>query len=299
MPSLGSGFRPCARIHNPIVMSHSQTNSTSNSVESSPIAVPRCIPSRILKQLPLSQQIIPKMSDSESDQESLSDASSIPKPAPTHYVSPSKPEKRRHLSVPSPKMQKLSIVGLPSKSRYDCSIPGLGEGIRILIRVSGPSFLTARSAQVTPRVRRVGQRRPINLSESRVPHVQDGSEYRRDFGLQSPQSALLGVAAGKCVQRLFKTFAQGGEGEQSSQVMGERDTSAQLTNGALPDVSLGSPIGFPVTRRGLLVVSMSCIESSEALFFHGMSLVSLAVITRCPTRREMKIESLLRLHQNT
>src|SRR5450759_3889039 len=106
-------------------MPHS--DSPESSIESSPNAPHRFLPSHLLQTLSLSKQVIPEVSDSESDDQF------VPLPL-SYYVSPSRPEKRRHLTVPSPKMAQLSIQG-PARW-FKPSVPGYGEGTRKTIRVS-------------------------------------------------------------------------------------------------------------------------------------------------------------------
>ena len=108
-------------------MPHS--DSPSSSVESSPNAPRRFLPLHILKTLSPSKQAIPIVSDSNSDSED----ESLPIQA-SYYTSPSRPEKRQHLSVPSPRMARLSIEG-PTR-RFTPSIPGYGQGTQKTIRMS-------------------------------------------------------------------------------------------------------------------------------------------------------------------
>src|SRR5450759_4906667 len=111
----------------------SQSDSPASSVESSPNITCRFLPCHLLKTLPSSKQVIFAVSDSEFE----SDEESVPPPA-AYYVSPSKPEKRRHLSVPSPRMAQLSIEG--QGRRFTPSIPGYGQGTKKTIRVSSVGF---------------------------------------------------------------------------------------------------------------------------------------------------------------
>lgn len=119
-------------IH-PVKMSQSDSDSVTSSVKSSPNPPRRCLPLHILNQLSPSKQVLPIVSDSESD----SDDQSVPLPT-SYYTSPSRPEKRMHLSVPSPKMAQLSIRG-PGR-RFQSSIPGYGQGTKKTIRVSAGGF---------------------------------------------------------------------------------------------------------------------------------------------------------------
>src|SRR5450759_1185382 len=114
-------------------MSQSDSDSVTSSVKSSPNPPRRCLPLHILNQLSPSKQVLPIVSDSEFD----SDDQSVPLPT-SYYTSPSRPEKRMHLSVPSPKMAQLSIRG-PGR-RFQSSIPGYGQGTKKTIRVSAGGF---------------------------------------------------------------------------------------------------------------------------------------------------------------
>src|SRR5450759_4939175 len=87
-------------------MPYSDPDSPSSSVQSSPNAPRRFLPLHILKTLSPSKQIIPTISDSDSESED--ESVSLPT---SYYTSPSRPEKRRHLTVPSPRMAMLSIDG--------------------------------------------------------------------------------------------------------------------------------------------------------------------------------------------
>lgn len=108
----------------------SESESHSSSVQSSPNAPRRFLPLHVLNTLSPSKQVIPIVSDSESD----SDVESMSLPM-SYYASPSKPGKRRHLSVPSPSMAQLSIA--EKARRFKSSIPGYGQGTKKIIRVSG------------------------------------------------------------------------------------------------------------------------------------------------------------------
>src|SRR5450759_1268016 len=99
-------------------MPHSDPDSPSSSVQSSPNAPRRFLPLHILKMLSPSKQVIPTVSDSDSE----SDDEFVPLPT-SYYTSPSRPEKRRHLSVPSPRMAILSIDG-PAR-RLRSPFPGM------------------------------------------------------------------------------------------------------------------------------------------------------------------------------
>src|SRR5450759_5639219 len=76
-------------------MPYSDPDSPSSSVQSSPNAPRRFLPLHILKTLLPSKQIIPTISDSDSESED--ESVSLPT---SYYTSPSRPEKRRHLTVP-------------------------------------------------------------------------------------------------------------------------------------------------------------------------------------------------------
>ncbi len=86
----------------------SASESAQSSVESSPRMTCQFIPTRFLKSLPVSQQVIPEISYSESE----SDGNSA-EAVPTYCVSPRRPDKRQQLSVPSPRMAQLCIRGPP------------------------------------------------------------------------------------------------------------------------------------------------------------------------------------------
>lgn len=107
-------------------MSHAE--SPSSSVQSSPNVASRLLPLHLLPTA--NRGMIPTIVESDSD----SDDESILIPASSYYVSPRRPDKRRHLSVPSPRMARLFIQG--SQHRFRPSIPGYGEGTKKTIRVS-------------------------------------------------------------------------------------------------------------------------------------------------------------------
>lgn len=138
-------------------MSQSDSDSPTSSVESSPNVPRRFLPIHILRTLSPSKQVLPTVSDSESDDES------VPVPA-SYYTSPSRPEKRRHLSVPSPKMAQLSIQG--TAQRFKPSIPGYGEGTKKLVRASANMLNRSGStSQSQDAYRTRGMRGGIPVSE--------------------------------------------------------------------------------------------------------------------------------------
>lgn len=103
------------------MMSSSDIVVPTSSMESSPNIISRGVPSHIVKKLPLSQQIEPGISDLEFN----SDQGCEHEPS-CYYVSPSKPDKRCHVSVQSPRIERLSILGLGAKHRFKPSIPRYG-----------------------------------------------------------------------------------------------------------------------------------------------------------------------------
>ncbi len=174
-----------------------------SSVESSPNITRRFLPSHLRNTLPTSKQVIPVISDSDpksdSDSESGDDVvQTFGQPPAFYYVSPSKPQKRRHLSVPSPKMARLSIFGHPRS--FKPSIPGYGNVLKKTVRVPSTSFNGLGSRQVEWRgakdtVLGEGMRTAIPVSE---------------LGLASeaPNTTLAGSTprplGSKCIQRLFE-----------------------------------------------------------------------------------------------
>src|SRR5450759_3685747 len=108
-------------------------DSPSSSVESSPNAPRRFLPVHILNKLSPSKHVIPVVSDSYCD----SDEESLPLPT-SYYTSPSRPEKRRHLTIPSPKMAQLSIKGPPCQ--FMSSILGYGQCTKKTLRLTAASL---------------------------------------------------------------------------------------------------------------------------------------------------------------
>ena len=86
-------------------------------------------------------------------------------PPTSYYTSPSRPEKRRHLTIPSPKMAQLSIRG-PAR-QLTSSIPGYGQGTKKTLRLTAArlnrmeSTATAASQHTFSSVRTQGAR-PIS-----------------------------------------------------------------------------------------------------------------------------------------
>lgn len=181
-------------------MTSSESDSPTSSVESSPNALPRCLPNHILKNLPPSQQFVRVISDSESD----SDGSSRQEPS-SYYVSPSKPDKRRHLSIQSPRIERLSIVGLGARRRFKPSIPGYGEGIRRARRISDNSPNSALQGQQVEVGLDGESGGAIEISEFGLRSVVRGLHHDQAVGLKSPETALSRRTVGKCVQRLFQS----------------------------------------------------------------------------------------------
>lgn len=114
-------------------MVSSLVNSPTSSVESSPN--PTREKTRVChdETIPI-RRILAQVSDSDSDSGSEQEPTSGPG---TYYVSPTNPEKRRMLKIPSPRLARLTLKGPPI--RFKPSIPGYGEGIRKTIRVSASS----------------------------------------------------------------------------------------------------------------------------------------------------------------
>lgn len=173
-------------------MSQSDSDSPSSSVESSPNVPRRFLPLYLLKTLSPSKQALPVVSDSDHDSEN----ESVPLPT-SYYTSPSRPEKRRHLSVPSPKMAQLSIRGHARQSRS--SIPGYGQGTKKTIRVSAARLNRSESTSSagSEAFRRTGIKGAIPVSDTAL--LTTGAEAFRTTGIQGavPVSdpALLNTGA--------------------------------------------------------------------------------------------------------
>src|SRR5450759_2832296 len=186
----------------------SNSDSPSSSEESSPNPTRRFLPLHILRKLSPSKQELPVVSDSDSDHESV--------PLPTsYYTSPSRPEKRRHLTVPSPRMAELSIRG--HTRRFQSSIPGYGQGTKKTIRVSAARLNREGSTSTTvaplstrgsKAIRRMGMSGAIPVSDPGFP----------DPPLASPTPPdNFRPTEGRVVQRLFVQSPQQPDAEDRRQ----------------------------------------------------------------------------------
>jgi len=154
-------------------MSDSNSDSPESSVQSSPNAPCRLLPLHLLRTLPATA--IPTISDSESDDDQ---SCQVP---PSYYVSPRRPEKRRHLSIPSPRMARLSIQGI----RFKPSIPGYGEATKKTIRVSASTSNRSGSTSTTGSLESgtsILRKGPMPVSD--VAFVQERPSVRQ--GMQRP-----------------------------------------------------------------------------------------------------------------
>src|SRR5450759_1026488 len=152
----------------------SNFDSPSSSVESSPNPTRRFLPLHILRKLSPSKQELPVVSDSDSDDESV--------PLPTsYYTSPSRPEKCRHLTVPSPRMAELSIRGHTRRSQS--SIPSYRQGRKKTIQVSAARLDREGSTSTATT--------PLNTRGSKLGHSEDrnaGCDTRLGPGIPRPSS---------------------------------------------------------------------------------------------------------------
>src|SRR5450759_1207431 len=218
-------------------MPHS--DSPESSVESSPNAPRRFLPSHLLQTLSPSKQVIPEVLDSESDDQS------VPLPL-SYYVSPSRPEKRIHLTIPSPKMAQLSIQG-PTR-RFKPSILGYGEGMRKIVWVSSSRPNSSGSTSRVLSQRGLGDHIFGEGIQSVIPVSDLGLlRHRHTAGPRSLASSSRHVS-GRCVQRLFPHLAYDLENEE-----GGKEMHAKNPESASPS---GSPIAKVPIRRRILLAKM-------------------------------------------
>ena len=206
-------------------------DSPTSSVESSPNARRRFLPLHLLNKLSPSKQVLPVVSDSESD----SDDQSIPIPT-TYYTSPSRPEKRMHLSIPSPRMARLSMEGPARNIRS--SIPGYGQGTKKTIRLTtaqlnrSESTSSAGSQHTFSKLRMQGA---IPVSDPAFP-TSSLAGRRRAAGVRPIQT--------RCVQKLFGTPPDLTEGVARGN--GNERDSPEMSSPQIP------PPKFPIRRRVVL-----------------------------------------------
>ena len=195
-------------------------DSPTSSVESSPNAPRRFLPVHILNKLSPSKQVLPIVSDSECD----SDDESVPLPT-TYYTSPSRPEKRMHLSIPSPKMARLSIEG-PARNLRS-SIPGYGQGTKKTIRLTTTQLNRSESTSSAGSQHtflKLGMQGAIPVSDPAFP-TSALADRRRAAGVRPIQT--------RCVQKLFGTSPDLPEGVATG-------------NTNSPEIS--SPRGVPLSK---------------------------------------------------
>src|SRR5450759_4835035 len=203
-------------------MPYSDPDSPSRSVQSSPNAPRRFLPLHILKTLSPSKQIIPTISDSDSESED--ESVSLPT---SYYTSPSRLEKRRHLTVPSPRMAMLSIDG-PAR-RLRSSIPGYGQGTKKTIRVSAARLDRSESTSTHRNMlstrgtegafQSIAMRGAIPVSVPGLPNPVLES-VRTEFNFRRTE--------GRCVQPLFVPSSPQAEGGDSGRQVVGNDSPVHL-----------------------------------------------------------------------